>query len=160
MLNGYDDGDFRPNNNITREEFVKIIVSAFGFDGEQSGCDFGDMPDRHWAYEYICTAKARGLINGISGSMFGTGQNITRQDMAVIIYNALNAVGISSDKPDSDIFSDESTVAEYAKAAVHSLKAADIISGYDDGSFRPENNATRAEAAQMIYNVLKYAGRI
>lgn len=160
VLNGYDDGDFRPNNNITREEFVKIIVSAFGFAGEQSGCDFGDMPDSHWAYEYICTAKARGLINGISGSMFGTEQNITRQDMAVIIYNALNAVGISSDKPDGDIFADESTVAEYAKAAVHSLKAAGIISGYDDGSFRPENNATRAEAAQMIYNVLKYAGRI
>lgn len=158
VINGYEDGDFKPNNNITREEFVKIVVNAFNFSLVQDDCCFEDLNGGHWAYSYICTAKAKGLISGISDDEFGIGLHITREDMAVIISNTLQLSGIDTSDYQDYEFSDVSKISDYAKKAVNELKAADIIGGYDDGSFKPKNNATRAEAAQMIYKTLKYAG--
>jgi len=150
VINGYDDGDFKPNNNITREEFVKLVCKAFGIGESGPDCGFMDVDKNHWAYGYICAAKEKGIIKGISDTLFGIGNNITRQDMAVIIANVLELSGAANGS-----FTDEETIADYAKPAVNALKNAGIISGYEDGSFRPYNFTTRAEAAQIIYKVLQ-----
>lgn len=160
ILNGYTDGDFKPNNPVSREEFVKIIVCAFGLQTGQAENEFSDVPDGHWAEAYICTARKNGMINGIGGNEFGLGQNISRQDMAVIIYNALQKNGISVMSEEDSIFSDMADTAEYATEAVKALKSSGITDGYADGSFRPLGTATRAETAQLIYNVLIYCGEI
>lgn len=160
IINGYDDGDFRPNSNITREEFVKIIVCAFSLNTFGSGNSFVDVPQEHWAYNYISSAGRNGIVKGDENGAFGIGQNITRQDMAVIIYNVLELSGKAEDFEINEEFSDAKSIADYAKKSVNALKAYKISDGYTDGTFMPLNNATRAEAAQLIYKVLQFANLI
>ena len=151
IISGYVDGDFRPNNNITREEFVKLIVCAFKLNTFGSGNSFADVPQGHWAETYISSASRSGIVGGIGNGEFGLGQNITRQDMAVIIYNALEVTGKSEAFELRAPFSDAESIAGYARNAVNALKAYEILNGYTDGTFLPQNNATRAEAAQLIF---------
>lgn len=160
IISGYTDGDFKPNNNITREEFVKIIVCAFKLNTFGSGNCFVDVPQGHWAEIYISSASRSGIVGGVGNSVFGLGQNITRQDMAVIIYNALALSDRAEAFELSEAFSDAESIADYAQKAVNALKAYEISNGYTDGTFMPQNNATRAEAAQMIYKVLQFANLI
>ena len=160
VINGYETGDFKPNSTITREEFVKIIIGAFGISGSGKDCGFSDIGKSHWAYSYICTAKEKGIVSGVSESSFGAGSNITRQDMAVIIVNAMKAAGKNSFSTEEYDFADKGSISGYAKEAVFAMKNLNIIGGYEDKSFKPQNSATRAEAAQMIYNSLKALGKI
>lgn len=154
VIKGYEDGDFRPNANITREEFVKIVVGAFGIDVLEASSEFDDVSEDNWAKSYIMAAKNAKIVNGISDKLFGLGRNITREDMALMLVNAYEAKkgAINSSE---HLFSDDADIAEYAKSAVAKLYGAGVVSGYEDGTFLPKNNATRAEAAQMVYKILK-----
>ena len=154
VIKGYEDGDFRPNANITREEFVKIVVGAFGIDVLEASSEFDDVSEDNWAKSYIMAAKNAKIVNGISDKLFGLGRNITREDMALMLVNAYEAKkgAINSSE---HLFSDDADIVEYAKSAVAKLYGAGVVSGYEDGTFLPKNNATRAEAAQMVYKILK-----
>lgn len=154
VIKGYEDGDFKPNANITREEFVKIVVGAFGIEVLENASVFDDVANDSWAKNYIAAAKNAKIINGISENIFGLGRNITREDMAVMLVNAYEAK-ISAINDGTHTFADDAQIAEYAKSAVAKLYGAGVISGYEDGTFLPKNNATRAEAAQMVYKILK-----
>lgn len=154
VIKGYEDGDFKPNANITREEFVKIVVGAFGVEVLENASVFDDVANDSWAKNYIAAAKNAKIINGISENIFGLGRNITREDMAVMLVNAYEAK-ISAINDGTHTFADDAQIAEYAKSAVAKLYGAGVISGYEDGTFLPKNNATRAEAAQMVYKILK-----
>ena len=155
VINGKTEKEFCPNDNITREEFTKLVVAAVAGDAQKAEIKFSDANPNEWYYSYIQKAKGVGLINGISETKFGVGQNITRQDMAVIIYNAAklkNVVGNS--EPEQFPFGDDKSIADYAKEAVYTLKTMGIINGVDENNFAPLATATRAEAAVMIYRLL------
>lgn len=154
VIKGYEDGDFKPNANITREEFVKIVVGAFGVEVTDGESVFDDVSNGSWAKDYITAAKNAKIINGISENIFGLGRNITREDMAVMLLNAYEAK-IRAINDGMHAFADDAQIADYAKSAVAKLYGAGVISGYEDGTFLPKNNATRAEAAQMVYKILK-----
>ena len=154
VINGYDDGDFKPNNNITREEFVKIVVGAFGIEVLPSESVFDDVAADCWAKDYIAAARKNNIVNGITDTLFGLGNNITRQDMAVMLVNAYEAKFGALEEKDAS-FADGENIAGYAKSPVAKLCGAGVVSGYEDGTFLPANNATRAEAAQMVYRILK-----
>lgn len=154
VIKGYEDGDFKPNANITREEFVKIVVGAFGVEVTDGESVFDDVSNDSWAKDYITAAKNAKIINGISENIFGLGRNITREDMAVMLVNAYEAK-IRAINDGMHAFADDAQIADYAKSAVAKLYGAGVISGYEDGTFLPKNNATRAEAAQMVYKILK-----
>ncbi len=153
LVNGVSDKKYEPERNITREEFVKLAVCAFGIYNSELKADFEDTDADEWYSPYIASAKKEGLVSGISDTEFGIGRNITRQDMAVIIYNGLNKKGHTF-KDNKVQFDDDASVDEYAKAAVSALAAEQIISGMGNGCFNPKDNATRAQAAQMIYALL------
>ena len=89
----------------------------------------------------------------MSESVFGKGYNITREDMAVL---CANAASITADG-EAD-FKDKDTIADYALAKESALSRAGIIKGFDDNTFRPKNNATRAQAASIIYNLINQEG--
>ena len=154
IINGRSETKFAPKDNIKREEFVKIIVNGFEFmDSKPTG--FADVGEE-WYKEFIERGYASGIINGISDEMFGIGNNITREDMAVIIYRAVLKKGLELDieiAAKADI-SDLDEISDYAKEAVSYLISKGAIRG-SGGRFYPKNHATRAEAAQMIYNVIK-----
>ena len=100
---------------------------------------------------------ANKIVSGLSDTEFGPDICITRQDMAVILYNTALAMDFEMNAENADI-ADDADISEYAKNAVYALKNAGIINGYEDGSFRPKNNANRAEAAQMVYGFLMKKG--
>lgn len=160
VLNGKGGTIFSPGDLVTREEFLKMLVVATGLEGEATDTNFTDVPEGAWYESYVKIAIKHGIVKGKSATVFGVGDYITRQEMAVMIYRAADAADITlTDKVNvvykQDMFTDTATFASYATTAIDTLARAGIISGMGDGSFSPNATATRAQAAQMIYNLVK-----
>ncbi len=152
VLKGYDDGTFRPNGTITREEFITMIVRAGDFPTTGVFCDFKDVDRSAWYYVYVASGYSNGLMTGIDKEYMGIGSNITRQDMAVIIERAMGKRNLTFTKGSSISFTDAELISDYAKESVNNLTAMGIINGKGDG-FDPHGNLTRAEAAKVLYMV-------
>ena len=151
-INGREEGMFAPNDNISREEFLKILIMVF--DLELVGADempFEDVNAEAWYFNYVKTAYLAGVTNGISDTMFGIGQNITRQDLCKMTVNLTNALGKKLKNNSSVSFTDDTQIADYAKEAVYELASAGIVSGNERQEFNPFAAATRAEAAKILY---------
>ena len=150
IISGRGSRVFAPQEKVTRQEFVKMIVCLTDSYDETAECDFEDTDKNSWYYRYVASAVKKGLIFGISDTEFGTDALITREQIAVIANRILN------EKSDEDqvIYTDDSEIAEYAKEAVYNIKKLGIMSGYGDGTFGPKNPATRAEAAVICLNLL------
>ena len=155
IVSGVGDNRFEPESSVTREQFVLMIVNALGFGDDEATSDFADMPKDHWAYDAVSIACEKGIIFGFSDSEFGTGKSITRQDMAVIAYRASRLAGYEFDEAGGISFSDGYEIAEYAKESIAAMSAKGIITGYPDGRFGPADTANRAQAAQIIYSIIK-----
>lgn len=153
IISGYDDNTFRPNNNVTREEFVKMIINGVGMYKESAECDFADVPKSAWYYKYVASAYENEIVSGITDDMFGIGSNITRQDVAVIAARILEKFG-KAETAGSVSLTDIDNVSDYAKESVSMLNSMGIINGFDDGSFMPHNSLTRAEAAAIISKLI------
>ena len=154
IVNGVAPDTFEPDGNVTREQFAKMLVLSFGETEKVNGNIFSDVSESEWFAPFVGLAKNMGVVNGVSETEFGVGQNITREQMAAMIYRAGCLMGYSADGTPKD-FSDKDTISEYAIDAVNKLTAGKVINGMEDGTFRPQSTATRAEAACMIYNLLK-----
>lgn len=154
IINGKGNDRFAPNDLITREEFVKMIVCALNLETFKTDKKiFEDVSDEMWCCDYVHTAYANDLINGIGNGLFGVGTYITRQDMAVMLYNTLRSRNIEFRKNYS-VFSDYEQISDYAKDDVDTLAGYGILNGIGDNLFAPLENATRAEAAKVIYGML------
>lgn len=151
IVSGRGDGLFAPNDAVTREEFVKILVLAMDLADDAPCENFSDVDEQAWYAPYITSAVNKGVINGQGEGIFGVGQIVTRQDMAVMMYRTI----VKKDAHESSSeFSDIDTVSEYAKEAVKYMNAAGILNGYEDGTFRPFNPVTRAETAVAVSRML------
>lgn len=150
IIAGDGDGNFRPNDYISREEYVKMLVIATGKYNKNATCDFKDVSKNAWYYSYVASAKQYGLTNGISENEFGTGRALTRQDMAVL---SLKAKGSVSKVRDDVAFADAGEIAAYAKEAVSKLYMSGAVNGMGNNMFAPLGQATRAECAQIIFNL-------
>jgi len=153
IINGKSETEFMPEAPITREEFIKLVVELFDLTDEGAECKFTDVPEGAWYRKYVASAQAAGITEGIGGGKFGTGAHITRQDMAKIINTILVSKGIEL-TGDGRQFPDEALIADYAKTHVFAISG-HIISGDDKGNFNPLKNATRQEAAKMVFGMLK-----
>lgn len=156
IVSGKGDGEFDPNGNVTREEFVTMLINVLGLETEEPEQIFDDVKSDAWYEKYINTAYKNGIVNGISENVFGISQNISRQDMCVMAFNAF-AEYLSGDFAD-DRFSDDADLAEYARQAVYTLKNAGIVNGRGNNEFQAHGTATRAEATVIICllrNVIK-----
>lgn len=154
IISGYSDGSFRPNQTITREEFVTLLVRCFDFKDSSAECDFEDVPEDAWFRQYVAYAKSSGITDGISAVQFGTGSYITRQDMCVMVYRAINKLNIEMERGEKKEFSDSDSIAPYAAEAVSALSEIGIISGLGN-EFAPEKYSTRAEVARVLYEIYK-----
>ncbi len=154
IISGYDDNTFKPNNSVTREEFVKMIVGAAGLYKADAQCEFTDVAQNAWFYPYIASAYAYELVSGVTDAEFGVGTKITRQDVAVIASRIIKKFKNDTVIPTETTLTDIDTVSDYAQDSVKLLNGMGIINGYDDGSFMPKNTLTRAEAATIIYKLI------
>ncbi len=151
IISGTGNGKFEPEKAVTREEFVKMIVTAFGFKSNGFTSDFSDVARGQWYTGYIDIANEYGLINGISEDTFGIASPITRADLSVIISRAVEKKGIMLDNTtESAEFDDADTIPAYALSAVLKLQKAEILSGMGNNMFMPLKEATRAEVAKII----------
>ena len=157
VINGRGDGNYYPNDPVKREEFVKILVSVFELRmTSQNTLPYQDVSPKDWCYEAIGIASQSGIVNGVREDYFGMGQPISRQDMAVMLQRALKHVGaiIAKTEESEVIYTDEEAIAEYAKDAVATFSANEILSGRDEGSFDPQATSSRAEVATVIYRIM------
>lgn len=148
IISGRGNGIFAPNDNITRAEFAKIIVEAFGVNKTEYKGTFDDVSPDDWFAPYVASAQASGIVMGNGGS-FAPYSLITREDMAVMLFRAMKLTKSSNEK---EVFFDSADISDYAVSAVYALYEKGIVKGSGNGMFVPKSNATRAEAAQMIYN--------
>lgn len=159
IVNGKDDDKFAPADYITREEFAKIIVLAYGIYDEDAKCDFTDVSEDRWSYKYIASSYGYGITNGYPDGTFGATNLLTREEMAVMLYRVLSKqLKIEILTETKSTLKDIDEVSDFAKTSVSTLNTSGIISGDDSGNFNPKANATRAEVCQMIYNALNREG--
>lgn len=151
-----EDGRFRPNDSVTREEFVKLLMEAFGIKAEGAAKPFADETEGAWYTPYLAAARQIGLVNGYDDGRFGVGEQITRQDMAAMAYRAVGLTGKQlSETVEAAVFSDSSEISGYAVEAVTALQQAEVVSGMEDGGFAPRETASRAQAAKIIAGLLE-----
>lgn len=154
-VNGKTETEFDPGASVTREEFVKMVLLSLSlFSDDSAPAQFIDIPADSWCIPYVNKAVSLGIINGYDAETFGFGMPVTRQDMATIAFRAFRFVYDSFDGQERAAFSDSADIADYAQQPVWYMNNLGVINGYPDGSFRPDANANRAEAAQMIYAML------
>jgi len=161
IINGYEsDGKiiFKPYFNITRSEFIKLLVSAYNInlsDAEGIELKFADNENiPQWAIPYVKAAVMKGLVSGknIEGkNYFASEDFITREEIAAMIGRSLN-----SEKKSSRIFNDNSLISSWSREEVLKLVDLGIITGYEDNTFKPKNNATRTETSVMIYKYISH----
>ncbi len=156
IMNGYGNGCFEPDKNITRAEFTKIAYSIFAAspEADSSGNDiqFADVSESDWFFRVVSDAASAGIVTG-DGNSFRPYDAITREDAALIVYRTLCLSGKNIDG--YKIFADRKDISDYAQTAVNALYASGYVSGSGSNMFLPKNFITRAEAAQLIYNVLQ-----
>lgn len=173
-VSGYESGEFKPNNKISRAEFVRILLSAFDIEIEPEKSEknegnsegrsketddtseekvdliFSDVNENDWFYKYIIKGAELNLIKG-DGEKVYPNNPITRQEIAVIISRMVAIKGKKLETGNKiKIFVDENSISDWAVADVLKLQAAGIVSGDDEGNFNPLSAATRAEGARMI----------
>lgn len=148
-IKGYPDGTFQPNRYISRAEFITVLVKAFGWE-KKTGRVFNDTAD-HWAKDYIDLAATEEIISGFKENQFIPDAMITREQMSVIIVKAARIDNGSSGKT----FKDNTRISLWAQNAVDIASANNILSGYPDQTFRPDQFTTRAEAATVIVKILQ-----
>lgn len=154
VISGRTKTTFDPDAGITREEFVKLIVSLFATIDGEAAVPFTDVQPGAWYYSYVASAYQNRIVSGVSETLFGTGQNIKRQDMAKIICTVLETKGMELPQNSGASVKDLNTVSDYAKQHVLAAYDMGILSGDDQGNFNPHRFATRQEAAKMICGML------
>lgn len=152
ILSGVTETSFEPGRVVNREEFIKMAIELSGEKNAVSDLHFSDVKEEDWYAPYLKQAVAAGLTEGKADGSFGVGEGLTREDMAVIACRLLPKLGISVDG-EAKAFADDSLISDYAKEAVSQLKALGLVSGVGDNRFEPQRFVTRAEAAQIIYNL-------
>lgn len=144
ILSGYPDGTFQPDRSITRAEFTYLLVNALKLTGSTD--KVFDDTQNHWAREAISIAYHLGIVNGYNETEFGPYDPLTREQAAVMLVNALDLS--KTGHPD---FIDLDTISPWARDSVVRAVAVDLLSGYPDNTFRPQNLTSRAESAFMIW---------
>lgn len=157
---GDENGNFNPSANVTRAEFIKMLTTALGVTvNETHDMHFVDCTGEEWFYPYVKIACSNGIANGTDEYHFNPNGDITREDMAVMVYNALILAG-STPVSESEGFSDSAQISDYALKPVLRLSAAGVIKGFEDGTFAPSSSANRAQAATMINGIINYISEV
>jgi hypothetical protein len=166
VLNGYEDGNFRPDQPITRAEFAAYMVRGLGLRGQQGAISFTDVSEDDWYHNVAGTAGAYGLIRGFADGRFAGSDGITREQAMAIIARAMSLAGlqgVAADESEHEIlrpFTDAARVSEWARRDVATSVQAGIVYGKDHGGLAPQDMLSRAEAAVLIYRLLVQAGLI
>ncbi len=160
IIKGDEDGNFNPQNTVTRAEMIAMIVRALEVDTTDVPdiATFQDAPTTHWAYKYVEAAYREGIINGMSKEVFGTDEQCTREQMTVMFIRSLGISEVISNENNEftliNKLSDKDEVSSWAKDAVEFSLASEIMKGTGSNTFAPLESAQRQQAAVLTQRVL------
>ncbi len=147
-MNGYGDGTFRPNNNMSRAEACTVVSRiAAGGDDKVIGAtsDFTDVDASAWYAKYIGYCREKGYLASYPNGAFEPDKNITRAEFAELVYNSVLGEAANTAKTFSDV-----PASHPRYSSIMASASAGLIKGYEDGTFRPDNNISRAEVVTVI----------
>ena len=151
-ISGTAEGEFSPKGSLTRAMTVQILYSMNSHNESYPESSFTDVPTDKWYHDAAEWAFEKGITGGAGLNIFQPGAAISRQDLCVMLYKCLSF----SHESESDavtvpaVFTDSDKISQYAEESVSWAASNGIVSGYEDGSFKPKSNVTRAETAVMI----------
>lgn len=148
IVNGASATMFYPENNVTRAEFTKMAVVLFGLDSKSTESQFTDVPANEWYAKYVVAATEAGIVTGISETEFAPNDDVTREQMAAIIGRYLDITSKAAMK-----YTDSAAISDYAVPYVSGLTEKGLLTGEEDGTFRPAASAARSEAAALLSRV-------
>ncbi|MEN6312719.1 MAG: N-acetylmuramoyl-L-alanine amidase [Clostridiaceae bacterium] len=154
-IKGYTDSTFRPDNTVSRAEYITMLNAAFAvpMDGTDSG--FKDVKSVDWFARDVWSAAKAGYTDIFTGDMFSPNQPLTRQEAAVLTADLAEIVS-----EDNVPFKDEDQIADWALPQLNALASVGILNGHPDGYFRPSGNITRAQATAIINRTKIYEGSV
>lgn len=160
-MNGVSETEFAPNSNVTRAMFVTVLYRVAVWPQSSETRSFIDVPKDTWYTEAVSWASSEGIVNGVSDTEFMPNLDITREQMATILYRYAKASGydvsISGD-PELNRFEDAGSISDWALEAMTWAVSIGLFKGRSDTELAPQATATRAEAAtvfQRIEQILK-----
>jgi hypothetical protein len=156
ITSGTGNGKYSPEAKLTRGEFIVLVMRAYDIAPDTDlANNFSDAGNTYYT-GYLAAAKRLGISSGVGNNMYAPGNEITRQEMFTLVYNILKVIG---QLPQGDSgkslssFSDAGQIASWAKDAMALLVETGTIGG-DNGMLTPTSTTTRAEMAQVVYNLL------
>jgi hypothetical protein len=147
IVGGYSDGTFRPNTDITRGQLSKIVSNSAGYSETPTGQRFTDVPPSNTFYLFIERMASRGIIGGYTDGTFRPNANSTRGQIAKVVSNAKGY----AETPTGQRFTDVPPGSTFY-LFIERIASRGIIGGYTDGTFRPNNNATRGQTSKIVAN--------
>ena len=151
VMRGDDEGNLKPDNYITRAEFVTMMNRAFKYVQKgQVKMPFNDVDEEAWYYDEIAIAKSQGYFNGIYSDTAGPNTNLKREEAVTLLCRALK---IQGDPTDTFKYSDSKEFSAYSKAFINAATEKEFLSGYPDRTFRPQAYMTRGEMAKVLSEV-------
>ncbi|MFX3649971.1 MAG: carbohydrate binding domain-containing protein [Paenibacillus sp.] len=149
LLKGYTDGSFKPNQVISRAEFVMILDRAFGFTGHTETGSYADLTSDDWYQDVMVRANGSGIIEGTDREHLSPKQPISRQDAAVMVDRAFQLSTAMNEDSDLSKFQDADDISSYSEKALTYLVNENMIKGFQ-GKLNPKAPITRAETAQLL----------
>lgn len=156
IISGMSENIFAPDGTTTVYQYIKLVVCSSAIVDEDAVLSYTDITSDHWAYIYAASAEAAGALDIYKGDAIDGDREITREEMAYIAYKVLSFRGFDIASQNHQTFSDDADISDYAKDAVYSLRRNGIISGSGNNMFNPKKTTSRAEASQIIYNMLNF----
>lgn len=153
LMSGFSEDTFGPNAALSRAQLCQILYNMEGRPAVTGSGSFSDLADGAWYTDAVTWAASKGIVDGYGGGLFGPDDNITREQLASILYRCAQARGDDvSVGEDTNIlsYSDAADVAEYAVSAMQWACGAGVITGISESALAPRGEATRAQTAAML----------
>ena len=151
LMGGVGDNLFAPNNPTTRAQLVTILYRLEGEPAVTGQSPFTDVEADTWYTDAVTWAAEEGVVNGVSATQFAPGNNITREQLATILFRYAQAKGYDvSPRADLSGFPDAGDILPYAQEAMAWAVAEGLLQGFEDDTLRPQGNATRAQIATIL----------
>lgn len=157
VVNGMGDNCYQPDASLTRAQFLAMLAKTiYGLDTTKTApTGFADVPAIEWYYSYVNWGFENGIVKGVDDVTFAPNNNITREQMAIMLNNFTTNTDLVLPETNTGMtFTDSALISPWASESVGKIVSSGIMSGYPEGNYNPQGNATRAEAAAVIYKMI------
>ncbi len=151
IMNGYDDGSFQPETSLTRAMLAQILYNLEGRPAVAYQSRFTDVSKWAWYKDAVNWAAENGIVNGFQDGTFQPEGNVTREQMATMLYRYAAFKGYDTTaRIELSHFSDAASIQAYAQIPMQWSAAVTLLQGMGDGTISPKSNATRAQVATIL----------